>query len=816
MSDAAWGINPQNLACDCAAGAACTSPGKHPAPKNYEGSNPMVRTDGDLFVVDVDVKPGKNGLESLTALVKRIGRLPPTRTVRTGSGGLHLYYRRPAGVRVPNSVGKLGPGIDVRGDGGYVIGPGARHVSGQLYTLERDLPVAEAPAALLDLVARPALRLVEPAPLSAPAFPPATADELEAARLALEEHGPAVEGHGGDAHTFKAAALLSNDFALTEEEAWPLLYAWNQTCQPPWDDHELAAKMRGGAKYASGVYGCRRRSVAPVAAAKEIFAGWARTEETLPPLLERVRELMRRGVSSDDHVVITNYLRGETGWTAKQLNLPRAVDLQQLAERKQRRQALEAGDLELIDSRAPLATARQFLRSTADAEGFPEIVRWQEAFWRAEGTRYSERGDEQINSDLYGFADGKREVDSNAPLKPDRNLVETIVHALRAASLLDVKSAPAWIDGPREHSAEDILAFKNGLLHLPTRAWLPSTRAFFGLNAVGFDYDAEAPTPAAWLNFLSQLWPGDAESIAALQEIFGLALTGDTSFQKLFLLIGPKRGGKGNIARVLTAMVGLDNVTAPTLNGLGQHFGLESLIGKTLAVISDARLGGRADLGAVVENLLRISGEDTISVPRKHRADWTAKLRTRFLIISNELPNFLDQSGALASRFVVLRLTRSFFGNEDRGLTQRLLQELPGILLWSLAGLDRLRERGHFLQPASALEMVKQLETIASPIKAFIADKCEISPGASIPCSDLFAAWSIWSSEQGRDHVGTVQMLGRNLTAAHPEIRITQPRVNGKQMRHYEGIRLTRTDTRGDPLQLSQEQENEEIRGIAL
>src|SRR6185295_6549551 len=99
------------------------------------------------------------------------------------------------------------------------------------------------------------------------------------------------------------------------------------------------------------------------------------------------------------------------------------------------------------------------------------------------------------------------------------------------------------------------------------------------------------------------------------------------------------------------------------------------------------------------------------------REDWTAPLQARFVVLSNDLPALLDQSGALAGRFILLRLVNSFLGREDLDLTPRLLEELPGILLWSLDGLVALRERGHFAQPQSARELVEQLELLASPIK---------------------------------------------------------------------------------------------------
>jgi hypothetical protein len=74
-----------------------------------------------ITVVDLDVKGGVNGIESLRA---RIDKLPPTMVVRTPSGGLHLYFRTGSEV-VPSSVGKLGPGIDIRCSGSNAIGFGS-------------------------------------------------------------------------------------------------------------------------------------------------------------------------------------------------------------------------------------------------------------------------------------------------------------------------------------------------------------------------------------------------------------------------------------------------------------------------------------------------------------------------------------------------------------------------------------------------------------------------------------------------------------------------------------------------------------------
>ena len=320
---------------------------------------------------------------------------------------------------------------------------------------------------------------------------------------------------------------------------------------------------------------------------------------------------------------------------------------------------------------------------------------------------------------------------------------------------------------------------------------MPHTPSFFNHNALNFDYEPFAPEPRQWLDFLNQLWGDDQQAIDTLQEIFGYCLTADTSQQKAFAVIGPKRSGKGTIARILVAMLGVHNCAAPTLAGLGRTFGIEPLIGKRLAVISDARLSSRADQHAIAERILSITGEDSIDVDRKYKTAWTGQLQTRFLVLSNELFRLADASGALASRFILLMLTKSFYGQEDRNLTKKLMTELPGILNWSVAGWVRLERRGHFQQPESAKEAVEQLEDWQARSALSCASAATSGPAHSVAIDSLFFAWKGWCTEQGRDHPGTKASFGRDLKAAHPELKVIQPREEGRQLRrHYQGVGL--------------------------
>ena len=452
----------------------------------------------------------------------------------------------------------------------------------------------------------------------------------------------------------------------------------------------------------------------------------------------------------------------------------------------------------IIDPGAPLDTARLFLKSKHIIGGSRTLYHHRGAFYAWNGKCYPEAEEAAFRAGLYTFLDHcvvasqPGETHTHKRYKPNMARVAHVLDALKAACILPSSvSAPAWLDHAPDLSPSDIVACDNGLLHIPTLNLLRHSPAFFTHNALDFAFEGNADRPAAWLRFLSQLWPDDAECVDTLQEMFGYVLTPDTSQQKAFLVIGPKRSGKGTIARMLTRIVGIENTVAPTLAGLSTNFGLAPLIGKRLAIISDARLGGRADQHAIAERLLSITGEDTLTIDRKFQPAWTGRLQTRFVVLSNELPRLADASGALASRFIIFPLTESFYGREDPALTDRLLCELPGVLNWSIAGLERLRNRGYFLQPASAAEILQDLEDLGSPISAFVREECRVGPGHTVEVNRLFEGWKEFSKRQGRDHAGTAQTFGRDLRAILPGLTTVRPQDDqGGRLRFYQGIGL--------------------------
>ena len=74
----------------------------------------------------LDVDPAAGGSESLARLERFGGPVPMTAKARTGGGGVHIFFRYPRRTEIRNSAGLLGPGLDVRGEGGYVVVPPSR------------------------------------------------------------------------------------------------------------------------------------------------------------------------------------------------------------------------------------------------------------------------------------------------------------------------------------------------------------------------------------------------------------------------------------------------------------------------------------------------------------------------------------------------------------------------------------------------------------------------------------------------------------------------------------------------------------------
>lgn len=443
-------------------------------------------------------------------------------------------------------------------------------------------------------------------------------------------------------------------------------------------------------------------------------------------------------------------------------------------------------EIELPPPTNPMAVGRQIVKMSRLAGTLPYRY-WRGDFYQHTGTHWEPVETTIINKWLYlttenAFYTKKvKGVWEGVGWNPDNTKIAKLRHALS--------------DGLLTHEGEEdrCIALHNGVYNLKTDKLDAHHEGRFNLTALPFAYDPGATCPR-WRQFLGEVLPGDTEAQDFLAEWFGYVLSGRTDQHKLLSMVGPRRCGKGTIARVLGALLGPAAVASPTIQNLGGPFGEQSLIGKKLAILSDVRWTNGHAVSKAVESLLAISGEDARDVDRKNREAWHGYLGTRFMLMSNDLPNFRDVSGALAGRMLNIHFTQSFYGRENFNLTKELLDELPGIFNWAIAGLKRFAQRGRLVPPASGQALADEVRRQASPYQAFLEDFCELDPEAVCAVPDLLRAYGQWARSEGRTlDQQTTSSLSRGLRTTTERITVDPRRhtlPTGQKVTMLRGVRL--------------------------
>jgi hypothetical protein len=293
--------------------------------EEFPNMNYAVNPGADGAILDCDQgKKGKHGVDDYDALERTVPLDEQIRgltfEVKSPSGGVHLYVLTP--IPVTNKTG-FGKDIEVRGTGGYVVGPGCYFdkdiankpgdVSGE-YVVVNDAPFIAAPPWQIDRMQADGLKR-ERKQLVEEDLPGAIIQGKEY----LRKRGIAVEGCGGDRHTFDTCCVLVRDYGLSEDKALELLtdyefivpsegfesvpQSWNDRCMPPWDIDDLRAKVDNAARYGTGDIGAKGGDIFT----QDMDPSW------LTHSVDLIREEMREStrVRSD---LEKGFLRGQEIW----------------------------------------------------------------------------------------------------------------------------------------------------------------------------------------------------------------------------------------------------------------------------------------------------------------------------------------------------------------------------------------------------------------------------------------------------------------------------------------------------------------------
>jgi len=729
------------------------------------GSTPWSQKNPGTVVIDTDD-------EEADELVSKHCPDSPMRQI-TGKGGVHRVYRRPATeLYIPNRQKTWRDGkeynVDVRGDGGYIMCPGSIHPETRRLYREESPWTLEllAKCPVYDpawLACEKAVKTKSPRVSSSShprhidasdhderimkvAVP--VAERERQARIYLEAVPGTQEGTGADRSCSSLTMRLIHGFALPADSVLELLAEWGQ------NDDQL--DKHGG------------------------WFGWSEAD-----ISRKIDWCL--GQDYDGEVGDRLHKGGGIG-----LMVP---DVDQLVQPFDVAQVGNAQSIVVvIDPKDQLGTATKFFEAEF---GDQSLVHHQGTWYRWSGKRYESISDDDIKARLWKWLATcwYSKKGGRAQYQPARNAVAGIMDALKAVGNQSSSvEMPCWLlDGAVSHP-KSVIAFDNGLLDVEaylagSTGLLNHTPNWFSTNCLPHPFEPDARCDR-WIEFLKQVFDDDEERIKTLQQWFGYNLIADNRQHKLALLIGPPRSGKGTTMAILSAMLGTHNVASSSLASLGGRFGLEPLVGKLAALIDEGHLGKFTDTSLVLERLKAISGGSEQTVDRKGLpAVSSMALKIRFTIAVNELPRLSDSSAAMRSRLLVIPYFNTYEGNEDFGLVDRLLTEIPGITNWALEGLRLLRLAGRFHNPQAGDKILRDFVYLSSPIQAFLDECCEVGAEKEVKRNDLRLEWSIWCSENGHFE-GSQSDFGRKLRAALPRIDDVHKRINGQRERWYVGVGL--------------------------
>ena len=726
----------------------CNHPGKHPRTPNgvkdatadrtiikawwkrWPDANIGIATGpmSGIFVLDVDGDVGKASLAELQA---EHGRLPKTVTVKTGKGR-HRYFRCD-GARVGNTAGRLGKGIDVRGDGGYVVAAGSVHVSGALYRFVDgrgldEIEIAPAPNWLLDLVTAKGAATDEPVAVEIPPVPPAKLDRARAyaesaQRRELDRLAKAPKHQRNDTlnrAAFKLGQLVPYGI-LDAAEITQNLAAVARAIGL--DESEIEPTIASGLK-AGGQ--CPRRL--PFLKSND------RIKSAEPPVKsddELAAELARRGETDTDNAqrfanrfgTKVLYTPGH-GWLVYDGKRWRHDDVGQvveLAKQTARLIAHESAHMQSDDARVARSKFAEQSLSKGSLDRMLELAK-----------------------SLLAVEDSRLDAD------PCLLNVEN--------GTIDLKT------GRREkHDSRDLLT---------------------KIAPVHADRSAKCPR---FKKFLKRITGDDADFQAFIQKAVGYSLTGITTEQVLFFVYG-KSGNNGKSTLV--------NLIRDMLGDYGLHTPTETLLVKQYdnAIPADlARLDGARMVTAIEANFNRhldeariksMTGGEPITARFMRQNYFQFVPVLKLWLVANDRPRVRGTDEAFWRRVRGLPFTVKIPEAErDPDLLTKLRAEWPGILAWAVRGCVKWRGEG-LGEPNVVRSATKAWQQEMDHLKRFIAEMVDIAPGYKIAASQLFDRYEKWCGQHGEQSL-KIQDFKAKLQESFD---VTHTRIKGRS--YWRGIKF--------------------------
>jgi putative DNA primase/helicase len=650
----------------------------------------------DVFVVDFDGSEGKSSFKKLKAVH---GPLPATLTVETPRGR-HYYFRAPAGFRVRNSVGRIAKGVDIRGEGGYVVGAGSVHPSGEIYSFKSgrgpdEVDIAPAPTWLLREIKKSSPlseRLGAPEDIPPAKRPRALAYAEAARQRELDRLERAPKHQRNDTLNICAFRLgqlvpygLLDPTAIGEDLA---KIATATGLSQAEIGRTIASGLKAGHQNPRPLpffKGSKRRQVRTVDPVKKSSD---EVSKQLAALGESDTDNAQRFATRFGDRVLYTVGRGWLIFDGKRWRPDAQLQCMELAKKAAR----------LIRDEA------KYLNDERDAAGRAKFA----AASLSKGAL----------DRMLDLAKGLLLVE-DSKLDADPWLYNT------ATGTIDLRT------GHRaKHDPRDLLT---------------------KMTPVAADPRAKCPV---FMKFLNRITGGDVDLMTYIQKCVGYSLSGITSEQVLFSIYGAKgNNGKSTFLNLIREMLG----------DYGCHTPTETLVTKQYdnAIPADlARLNGARMVTAIEANFNRaldearikaMTGGEPITARFLYGNYFEFTPEFKLWVAANDRPRVRGTDDALWRRIRVIPFDVEIPASErDPGLRAKLTEEWPGILAWAVRGCLKWRREG-LDEPQAVKRATDDWRKAADHIARFAQEALTFHPDGVVSASTLHGHYKAWCVRNGEN-----------------------------------------------------------------
>lgn len=739
-----YGVGPDGT-CHCSRGRNCNTPGKHPRsnqwqtlertePSEYRrGANmgTLTGTPAGFWVLDID----QAGMGPMQDLIREHGLMPQTRVHQTGGGTYHYFFNMPD-FDVTNRRGRLPKGIDARGTGGQVVLPPSRSGKGE-YTIVRDAPIADAPEWLLTMI-RP--QGPEPEEASEPAPSAGTKPAVEERDAPRDEY---LENYERMVVTREVDRLIAMSKAAVDGDA--------EYKGEPWDitTYEVACTLMQLAR--------SDWTSLSLLEARDMVMEHAPRDEGFP--VSRIEEKLNSAARSTE---------GKT----RAKPTPPVDNSSWLDDIEATPEAPAPSGPAAADQPEPKAERK---------------VHDPDSFFNKEGLKAVELAKAIMAEGPIRWGQNQRwwEYDDRGVWVENRNAVERrgirilgnrVRHAHTANAEMVIRAYAK--DLPIDEPTSRLMNFRNGMLDWRTGILEPHSAEH--LSTVQFPHDftpgAECPRFDA---FLDSVMSPDYQQI--VWEMIGYLLYSGNPLQIAFLLHGSGENGKGTLIKVITAMLGKENLAHQSLDALnGDKFAAANLFGKI------ANIAGDID-GTFQESTARfkmLTGEDRFSGEYKYGDSFGFQNWAVPLFSANKIPGSADVSKGYLRRWVNIEFDRQFKGDPIRGLGESMAaSDMPGVIAKGLRHLGPLLEQGHFTISGEALKGKDEFAKSLDQTRQWVEEECLEVVDSRVKQDDLYRDYRQWAERNGTGKLKASDFYTRLEGAGFKRAKI-------KGIRYFEGIAI--------------------------